>query len=111
MSIPNADSSMTPLATLSWAGFRGGQGGLVLILFFFIFINAKATAALKVKGRLIHRYGRMKKLKIMLLFVVLVVEKTMKKVLLLFGEQDMAARRLVVSSFSFKMVAITAAEL
>lgn len=32
--IPNADSSMTPLATLSWAGFRGGQGGLVLILFF-----------------------------------------------------------------------------
>jgi len=37
----------------------------------------------------------------------------MKKVLLLlFGEQDMAARRLVVLfRLSFKMVAITAAEL
>jgi len=65
---------MTPLATLSWAGFRGGQGGLVLILFFvFIFINAK-PAALKVKGRLIHRYGRMKKLKIML-FLSLLLKK------------------------------------
>lgn len=35
ISIPNADSSMTPLATLSWAGFRGGQGGLVSHLYLY----------------------------------------------------------------------------
>jgi len=26
---------MTPLATLSWAGFRGGQGGLVSHLYLY----------------------------------------------------------------------------